>query len=155
MGSHYIAIPGAGTVAPIQVALVAATVKTVLQVAIPATTRIKIIGWGISFDGTVSTNDPGEVSLVDAGYAATTGTSLTVDKWGSDDAPASLCIGGAALTAYNLTAEGTPAGTHRLLDSQEVHPQAGYGIWFPDGRQPRIDTSRFLRVRANFAQVVN
>jgi len=153
MGSLYIAIPGAGTAAPVEVATTTA-LRTVLQVATPSTTRIRVAGWGISFDGVTSSDPAGQVILTDTTVAATTGTSLTADKWGSDDAPTSLCIGGAALTAYALTVEGTP-GASRLIDSQQVHPQTGYSVWFPDSTRARIDVSRFLRVRVSFSVSIN
>lgn len=127
------------------------TVKTVLQVATPSTTDIRVVAWGISFDGTSATAEPGHVVLIDTDVAATV-TSLTPEEWGSDDNTASLCVGGAALTGYNATAEGTIAGS-RVLDPQVVHPQTGYTVWLPE--KPRVKASRFLRIRCTFAATVN
>ena len=60
---------------------------------------------------------------------------------------------GTAQTAYNLT---SPTETAvRFLDSQEVHPQAGYGVWFPDNHLPVVKASRFLKVRVLFAVSIN
>ena len=48
-----------------EIALSAATVKTVLQVVTPATTGLKVIQFGIYFDGTSATAEPVLVSLID------------------------------------------------------------------------------------------
>lgn len=127
--------------------------KTLLQVATPSTTDIRILGWGLSFDGVVVTNPPGRVQLVDVNVAATV-TSQTPGKFGSDDSPASLCIGGTAATGYNASAEGTITGSN-LLDAENVHPQTGYSIWFPHDARPRVKASRFLRIRVLFSVDIN
>jgi hypothetical protein len=154
VGTLYMAIPRA-TSAPFDVVEVAtgAALKTVLQVGVPSTTDIRVHGWGISFDGISATAEPGRASLIDAAVAATAGTSLTPEKWEASFAQNSLCVGGTALTAYNLT-EPTHTGV-RFLDSQEVHPQTGYGVFFPQGRRPSVPVSRFVAVRVLFAATVN
>jgi hypothetical protein len=157
MTTEYLATPRASTTAflPAPVALVAATIKTALQIATPSTTDIVVIGWGVSFDGPAGgTQVPVICSLVDDPTAATAGTALTPETWGNALAPTSLCVGGTALTAYNCTTETTLTGP-RYLDSQEVSPQAGYAVYWPDGRQPKVGVSRFLRVRCTAPAGVN
>ncbi len=127
--------------------------KTLLQVATPSTTNIRLVAWGISFDGVVSTGAPGQATLIDTNVAATV-TTLTPEKWKSEEAQASLCIGGTALTGFNATAEGTITGS-TILDGQNLHPQTGYSLWYPEGKAPVIAISRFLRIRALFAVDVN
>ena len=151
MGTLYLATPKASH-AIVEVATSAA-VKTVLQVATPSTTDIRVHGWGISMKGISATAEPGNVVLGDFDVAATV-TTLTPEEWESDDAQASLCVGGAALTGYNATAEGTIAGS-RFLDPQSVHPQSAYGVFFPEGRRPKVKASRFLRIRTTFDVDVN
>ena len=152
-----------GTSAPFNpspVALVAATAKTVLQVATPSTTDIRILGWGISCDA-ANPAQPGWCQLVDTGAVGATGlTAMTPDIWGNSQQPVSLCVGGA-------TATGTGAGVTpgegvitavRELDATEVYPQSGYAVWLPDtaaGNQPRIAPSSFLRIRCLFPAAVN
>ncbi len=128
-------------------------IKSVLQVATPSTTDIRVLAWGVSFDGTVAGNAPGQVTLVDVDVAATV-TALTPEEFGSADNQASLCVSGTSATGYNGSAEGSIADS-RILDCQEVHPQTGYAVWFPEGRQPRVKASRFLRIRCLFAVDVN
>ena len=148
--SLYLAIPKASH-ALVEVAT-GTVLKTLLQVATPSTTDIRVKGWGVSFDGVVVTNPPGQLTLIDVNVAATV-TTLTPEKWESDDAQASLCVGGAALTGSNATAEGTITAS-RILDGQEVHPQTGYAVWFP-GEGPKVKASRFLRIRALFSVDIN
>ena len=94
-------------------------------------------------------------SLVDGDVAATGGTSLTPDLWGNSLQQASLCVGGTGATMYGAGSEGTLT-TVRQLDAQHVHPQSGYGIWFPDmDRMPRVAASRFLRIRCKAPAIVN
>jgi len=158
-GVEYSAIPRA-TAAPFMptvVALVAATAKTVLQVAVPATTDIVILGWQVSFDGASGTAVPVICQLVDGDVAASGLTALTPEPWGNAQQAASLCVGGAALTGHGggvTPTEGTLT-TVRQLDAGHVHPQAGYGLWFPDVTRPRVGSSRFLRIRCQAPAGVN
>jgi hypothetical protein len=144
----YLAIPKSSH-ALVEVATGTA-IKTLLQLATPSTTDIRVLAWGIGFDASASAA-PGQVTLIDVDVAATV-TTLTPEKWASDDNQASLCVGGASATGYNGTAEGSIT-TSRILDGQEIHPQTGYSIWFPRG--PRVKASRFLRIRALFGADVN
>lgn len=149
--AKYLAIPKSSH-APVEVATSTAR-KTLLQVATPSTTTIRVIGWGVSFDGVVSTNPAGIVDLVDVDVAATV-TTLTPEEFGSDENQASLCVGGTSATGYNASAEGT-IGASRILDGEEVHPQTGYSMWFPERFCPVVKVSRFLRIRALFSVDIN
>ena len=148
---RYKAVPKSSN-APVEVATTT-SMKTVLQVATPSTTDIRIVAWGVSFDGVVPTDPPGQVYLVDVDVAATV-TSQTPELWGSGFLQASLCVGGTSATGYNASAEGT-IGASRMLDEQEVHPQQGYSIWWPSDARPPLRVSRFLRIRTLFSVSVN
>ena len=149
--ARYLAIPNV-SLAVVEVATSAA-LKTVLQVATPSTTDIRIVAWGISFDGIAAAAAPGVVTFVDTDVAATV-TTLTPTEYGSDDNQASLCVGGTAATGYNASVEGTIAAI-RILDGQNVHPQTGYSLWIPERDRPRVKASRFLRIRTLFAADIN
>jgi len=153
--AEYWASPRATTTPfePVVVALVAATTKTVLQVATPAGSDIRLNGWGVSFDGVSGTGIPVICHLIDGDVAATAGTSLTPETW-DPGYPASSCAGGTGATGYNFGTEGTMTAVH-MLDSQHVHPQAGYAVWWPDNHRPRVSVSRFLRVRCKAPAGVN
>jgi hypothetical protein len=155
MGTLYMAVPRA-TSAPFDVIEVATGtgLKTLLQVATPSTTDIRIHAWGVSFDGISATAAPGRCTLIDTANASTTGTSLTAEEWEGTDSQASLCVGGTALTAHTLTVEPTETAV-RFLDAENVHPQTGYSVFFPESRHPAVKASRFLKVRVLFAADVN
>lgn len=157
--TEYIATPRATSAPfmPTVVALVAATAKTVLQVATPSTTDILILGWSVSFDGASGTAVPVICQLVDTDVAASGLTSLTPDLYGNSQQPASLCVGGAALTGHGggvTPTEGTITNAV-ALDQQHVHPQAGYGVFWPEGVRRRVAPSRFLRLRCQAPAGVN
>jgi hypothetical protein len=154
MTAEYAIIPRATSApfAPVAVALAAATTKTVVQVATPSTTDIKILAWGVSFDA-AATAQPGWAQLLDCDVAASV-TTFTPELWGNGLQQASLCIGGASATGYNASAEGTLT-VARGFDTETVFPQSGYSVWFPDTHLPRVAPSRFLRIRCNFPAIVN
>jgi hypothetical protein len=158
--SEYRAAPHgtASPFSPVVVALAAATTKTVLQVNVPSAQDIRVLGWGLSFDGASGTAIPVICQLAECDTAATTGTSLTPDTWGNAISAASVCIGGTALTAYGCTVDTAPT-VIRELDSQHVHPQSGYGVYWPaTDTQPKCGNAtaaRFLRVRCTAPAIVN
>ena len=138
---------------PTVVALAAGTAKTVLQVATPAATDLLVLAWSVSFDGASGTAIPVICQLLDGDVAATV-TAFTPDLYGNTQQPASLCVGGTSATGYNASVEGTMT-TVCALDQQHVHPQAGYGVWFPEGARRRVGPSRFLRIRCQAPAIVN
>lgn len=129
---------------------------TMLQVGTPSTTQIVVLGWGVSFKGVAAADPPGLVYLLDSDVGMSAATSLTPDTWGNPNSPASLCVGGTGATAVSdgAVTEGTITAS-RLFDAQEVHPQTGYGVWFPADNRPRVAVSRFLRLRVNFSVAIS
>lgn len=99
-----------------EIALTAATAKTVLQLVAPANQRLKIKGWGVFFDGTSASAEPVQARVLRQTTAGTM-TSLT---------PVKTCAGSETVQAtaqHTATAEPT-AGD--VLDVVEVHPQSGF-----------------------------
>lgn len=158
MSRQYIAsasVSAAGAVT--EIGTTSGSVATMLQVGTPATTGIKILGWGISFDGVTATDAPGVCYLIDCDVGMSAAASLTpagFNKLGKD--VASLCVGGTGATCVHdgTVTEGTITASN-IIDMQEVHPQSGYGVWFPAHALPEVAVSRFVRVRVNFAVAVN
>lgn len=152
MEKQYIAFNGASPTTAAQVKVTTGTaVKTLLQIAIPSTTSITIIEWGISFDGSAAAT-PIEAELLQTDVAATV-TSLTPTIYGVDTTP-SLCVGGTAATGYTASAEGTITAT-RVFDAQLISPTNQYWKQYPLGREPVVPLSKFLRVRVTTAAAVN
>lgn len=113
-----------------ELALVAATAKTVLQLAVPANHRIKILGWGVFFDGVNTAAEPVQVRLLRQTTAGTL-SALT-------NAVAKVVPGAETFqTSGTMNASVEPtAGT--MLDMVECHPQQGYEVKFPMGQEPQI-----------------
>jgi hypothetical protein len=156
MGTFYSVIPH-NTGAPFAAVEVSTTTsaKTLLQVGVPSTTAIRLVGWGVSFDGVTATDPPGVCELLDCtSSSAATVTSFTPDLWDNPQAQASLCVGGTTATGYNASNEGTLTAA-RLLDCQEVHPQTGYSVWYPTERGPSVTISRQVRIRVTFSVSIN
>lgn len=152
--SQYIAFNGASPTTAAQVVVATGTsIKTLLQIATPSTIDIKVIEWGISFDGSAAAT-PIKVELLQTDVAATSGTSLTPTIYGNPNAPASLCVGGTGATNFSPTVEGTITAT-RVFDAQLIAPTNQYVKQFPLGREPWIPVSKFLRVRVTAGASVN
>ncbi|WP_435279181.1 hypothetical protein [Streptomyces sp. 1222.5] len=133
-------------------------IKTMLQIATPSTRQIQLISWGFTLDAVPAS--AGQVELIQTDVAATVTAHVAAGLQPLDpNAPASLCVGGTALSGYTATAEGTVTAT-RTFDANLVPGTAGatdinYTYqWMPDER-PIVAVSRFLRVRATFGAAVN
>lgn len=111
------------------VALVAATVKTVLQLNAPAQQRLKIQRVGIFFDGASTTAVPVLVRLIIATTAGTN-TALTLNKLVSSDSETIQTTAG-----ENASAEPTKT---TLLDQWLIHPQQGIDLTYAFGQEKII-----------------
>lgn len=130
-------------------------IKTLLQIATPSTEDLKVVQWGITFDGT-AVGTPIKCELVETDVAATVTAHVAagITSWSNPNDPASLVTLGASATGYTASAEGTTTAT-RMLDFALVPPNGGYVMQFPLGREPTVRISKFLRVRVTAAAAVN
>lgn len=101
-----------------EVALTAATAKTVLQIVAPANQRLKVKRWGVFFDGVNAAAEPAQVRLLRQTTAGTM-SALTPTK---QDTHAETVQSTAQHTA---TSEPT-AGD--VVDMVECHTQTGYEV---------------------------
>lgn len=133
------------------------SIKTMLQLATPATRQIQLISWGFSIDQAPATTGVGVVELIQTDVAATvTAHAATGVQPLDPNAPASLLTLGVSATGYTASAEGTPTAT-RLFDATEVAGVSNGAMpinyayqWMPDER-PIVAVSKFLRVRVTFS----
>lgn len=145
------------------VALVAATIKTILQVKLGASTviRPKIVEWGVSFDAAA---DAAKVKceLLSTKTVGATVTEhiasgiINLDPLGAaptDDFPFAFTAAGDE-TGYDATAEGTITDT-RPFDIQFVSPAGAYVKQWPLGREPSFKADEFVRIRCNAPAGVN
>lgn len=110
-----------------EVALTAATAKTVVQIIAATNHRVKVLRWGVFFDGVSVTGEPVQVRLLRQTSAGTM-TSLTPVKL--DDSLAETL-----LTTAQHTATGTEPTAGDVVDVVEVHPQSSYEIIYPLGQE--------------------
>jgi len=156
MATLYWAANGA---APTTAALVAVTtgtaIKTLLQVA-PSTTRpIKVVEWGISFDGS-SAATPIKCELIQTDVAATVTAHVAagVQPYDDPNGPASTVTLSTTATGYTATAECTITAT-RYGDLQFIAPTGQYVKQYPLGREWQVPVSKFLRIRVTAGAAVN
>lgn len=134
--------------------------KSMLQVKAGATSLLRVVEWGISFDGFVGAL-PIKVELVEVDVAATVTASVANDivKLDSDalmagDPTTNIISVGVSATGYTSTAEGSVTAS-RMLDQQLVSPTSQYLKQFPLGREPVIQPGKFLRIRVTAGTAVN
>jgi len=127
------------------------TIKTMLQLATPATRTITLISWGWSFSEAAGA--VGEIDLIESDTAATVTAHVASGVQPiTTGAPASLLTLGTGATGYTSSSETAPTTT-RTFDAQRV-PASLTGAptpWayqcMPDER-PVVAVSKFLRLRA-------
>ncbi len=133
--------------------------KTLLQVKLGTQGKGKIVEWGISFDGSAAAT-PIKVELLETGTVfATVTASVAADiiKFGDPngvDPTTSNFIVGTTATGYTASGEGTITAS-RAFDLQLIAPTNQYVKQFPLGREPVINVSTSVRIRANSATTVN
>jgi len=109
-----------------EVALVGTTAKTVLQLTAPTNQRLKILGFGIFFDGTAADAQPVEIRVLRQTTAGTGGSAVT---------PRIISAGSETLQATSLKdMSGEPTAGDEL-DVLQVHPQSGFEVMFPPGQE--------------------
>ena len=107
-----------------EVALVAATAKTIVQIVAAANHRVKVKGWGVFFDGVSVTAEPVVVTL---SRQSTAGTSSVLTPVKKDDSLSETLLTAAR---HLVTVEPTTGDT---LKRREVHPQQGWYEYFQLG----------------------
>lgn len=129
-----------------EIALVATTARTVLQVVAPANQRVKIKEWGVFFDGTSVTAESVVIQIVKQTDAGTM-SALTPVKRDSS-------IPGTIQSTAQHTATVEPTTTD-IVDEIEVHPQQGYEKIFPLGGELWIPAGERRAIRCNAPANVN
>lgn len=130
------------------IALTAATAKTILSVINAANSLIRLVEIGVSFDGVSGTAEPVTVELCSS-TQATTGTSTSQTPVQCRGPTRTVQASG----ARNYTAEPTVL---TVLKRWLVHPQTGLVIQFPLGREPeQVTTADALCIRCTAPAAVN
>jgi len=145
-------MPTTAAVAPVTTGT---AIKTMLQIATPSTRPIRVVEWGISFDGSAAAT-PIKCELLQTDVAATVTAHVAagVQPFNDPNAPASLVTLGTTATGYTATAEGTITTT-RQGDVQFVAPTNQYIKQWPLDNEFQVPISKFLRVRVTAGTAVN
>lgn len=132
-------------------------IKTLLQ--IKPFNVVKIVAWGISFDGSSAAAGI-QCELLDTGTVfgtVTASVDADVFKWGGADQAVASVAGltlGTSATGYTCTSEGSITTT-KVFDSQFVQPTGQYVFEFSLGREPIVIIGNCCRVRVKAAAAVN
>jgi hypothetical protein len=164
MGKTYIVYNGPMvTTAQPTTVTTSTSIKTLLQLKPAANFDIKVIEWGISFDGSAAAT-PGTVELIDTGTVFGTVTAFAAaDVMTFDDPNAPANTAGSSgvplnlsttASGYTCTSEGSITTT-RLGDVQLIAPTGQYVKQFPLGREFGVKAGNCLRVRVKFAAAIN
>jgi hypothetical protein len=150
------------TAAPVSVTT-GSVIKTLLQLKPAANIDLKIIEWGISFDGSAAAT-PGKVELIDTGTVSGSVTAFAAadimpfndanaaaNTAGTSGVPLNL---GVAASGYTCTSEQAITAT-RMLDLQLIAPTGQYIHQFPLGERPSVKAGNILRVRTTFGTAIN
>jgi hypothetical protein len=153
MDNLYITQNGAmATTAALAPITTGTAIKTLLQLATPSTTDIRLVEWGIDFDGAPAAIKT-ELIQTDVAATVTAAVAAGVQPYNDPNAPASKLTLGTAATGFTSSAEGTTTATrtfdYRLLSTNT------YKFQWPLGHEPRLPVSKFLRVRVTAAVAVN
>jgi hypothetical protein len=161
MGLYLLANGPQQTTAAFATVATGTAIKTMMQVKPSATNAIKIVEWGISFDGSAAAT-PGKVELIETDVAATVTAYVTADitKLDNDalmggDPVTNLLPVGTTSSGYTSTSEGTITAVRNLAGPQFIAPTSQFIQQFPLGREPTIQISKFGRIRVTFGTTVN
>lgn len=121
------------------------TVKTILQIKSGAN-KIRIVEWGYGFDAAPAA--PVRVELVETGTVFATVTTIGSGIRAYNDAtgPVSLAVAGTSATGFNSSSEGTVTATR--LFGYNYDSALFFKQQFPLGREPEVNASSALRIRA-------
>jgi len=132
-------------------------IKTLLQLR--PFNVMKIVEWGISFDGSAAAT-PIKCELLDTGTVFATVTASVdadVTKLESVEQAVASIAGltmGTSATGYTATAEGAITAV-RMFDAQLIAPTNQYVKQFPLGREPKCIIGNSVRIRVTAGAAVN
>ncbi len=103
-----------------------ANVETILQLVAASNHRVKILGWGISFNGLSVTEEPIKVILKRSSSAGTSAAGTVVQV---DDSIAETLQ---TASRISFTAEPTVGDE---LETKFIHPQGWFEKIYPEGKE--------------------
>lgn len=125
--------------------------KVAIQLATGASTQLRIVEWGVSFNGSAA-GTPSVCTLALAGAASTCSnahSTSTIVPIGDNQKSSSLTMG-TTTSGYGNGAITTNT-TSKEYDAQFVAQAGAYLKQWPLGREPVVPASSFLQLRINTA----
>lgn len=128
-------------------------IKTMLQVATPATVMLRVLSWGFSLDDPPGADAVFELLQTDVAATVTAHGATGVQPL-DPGAPAALFTLGTSATGFTASAEGSITATRMFdcvsMSSVSAEAAAGmvYSYQFMPEERPVVPISKFLRVRA-------
>lgn len=135
------------TVVTAEIALVAATKKTLLELTAAAAQRLDITEWWVEFDGTSSSAEPAVVEVLRK-TATITGAASPPSPRLKDPADGTP----AYTVKHNASAEGTDGD---VLYRHEVHPTGGKHVIFSAGDEIKVPLSGIIAIAVTAPAGVN
>lgn len=128
--------------------------KVAIQLAPPSTINLRVIEWGVSFNGSAAAT-PAVCTLAQASAASTTTTAhstSTIMPVGDNAKTSSLTMGTTSSGFGNGAI--TTNTTERQFAAAFVGPTSQYEKQFPLGRDYVVSPSKFLQLRINTASTL-
>lgn len=125
--------------------------KVAIQLATPSSLQLRVIEWGISFNGSAA-GVPAVCELVQNGTASTCSSAhstTTIQPIGDSTSSCRLTMG-TTTSGYGNGAISS-ATPDKYFDAQFVAPTSQYVMQWPLGREPIIPVSKYLQLRVNTA----
>ncbi len=148
------------TTASLAVIATGTSIITLLQVKPGTTQFLRVVEWGISFDGSAAAT-PIKVELIETDVAATVTAFAAADIHKIDEAAlaagdptTSVFAVGTTSSGYNSSGEGSIT-TVREGDAQLIAPTNQYVFQFPLGYRFVIQPGKFGRIRVKAGTGVN
>lgn len=136
-----------------EIALTAATARTVLQIASPANIGVAVRGLAVSFDGISGSAEPGLVELIV--QTAVLGGTPAAGTAAKDDDRVGTTVQSLGKKWASGTTEPTDAGAAASKRDWHVHPQTGVEFrWWLD-EEIVIAGGSWIGVRINMPAAVN
>lgn len=137
------------------------SIKTLLQVKPGATSLLRIVEWGIHFDGSLAATGI-SVELIETDVAATVTasvandiTKIDGDALAAGDPTTNIFSVGTSATGYNSSAEGSTTAVRNLDTPLFLQPTGPFIKQFPLGDEPIIQPGKFARIRVHAPAGVN
>lgn len=131
------------------IALAAATAKTVLQVQAPTNQCVKVLGWGVYFDGVTASAVPVGVRLLRQTSAGSLATGVANSL---NSRPETILT---TTRYWTTTGEPSNGGSSAEADRITCHPQQWYEARFPAGQEIIIPSAAYLGIECTAAATVN